>query len=527
MSSKVNFGAVLSFVSEKAEHLQSAILTAGLGVTGVAMASDALYYAVMRAVQRRAMCETMFNQTISWSKVPHFSEEREAMMRYLMKKFTQLSTYSLLCVNKGSGNTTILRKLATECKGVMYISLLNATTLEDVINILRTELNIRESAKMGTINLMLHKFLKLSEVIEEEAEHEWDEVTSVYEEVALDVKRRLKCLKKGGKGARGAYCSENCCQDDAAVLILDHIDGLENDAAAAIQRWAAACQVKALMHIVIVSSVGFRFFGTNPSTSQEIVVLAGASIKEGLAYAKLRLPSMQEEFIKKLVSRTGPKLGDINAACRFLNEDVNFITSEVICPNFTHEKDRQVSCLPTEPILALTDGVILDEELVFLRLEAFILFRFQTDFRNWHVYGYHSMADEELDLQRFYIFMIVLRLEKKIDEDILDGRIPPACPFANFKVFIDFECLFSFVPMHVFVSLLSQRSGVPLRCQFNEVGFLSPSDYKCFKWVIGEPGSERRTKVLSSLPALLPEGERHILEQNKIIQELLQTTTEN
>ena len=509
MSTTVNFRGVLALLSEKAENL----LTTGLGVTGVAMASDALYYAVMRAVQRRAMCETMFSQRILWNKPPSLSEEREAMMRYLMKKFTQLSTYSLLCVNKGCGNTTVLRKLATSCRGVMYISLLNAATLDDVVNILRTELNIKESAKMGTITLMLHKFLKLSEVIEEAADHAWEEVTSIYEGVAMDVKQSLR---QEGREDQQNYSYSHSCQEDAAILILDHVDGLENDVAAAIQGWAATCQQKALMHIVIVTTTPFRFFGTNQSTSQEVIVLAGASIKEGISYARNRLRSLEGDFIIKLVSRTGPKLGDINAACRFLDEDVNFITSEVICPHYAEGNEKPMVCIPGDPIIALQDGKVHDEGLVFRRLDAHLLFRFQADFRSWHVYGHQPMGDEELDERRFYIFLLVLRLEKRIDEDIAEGRTPADCPFSAFKVYIDFDCIFKFVPMRVFASLVSQRIALPLRTQFNEVGFKSPSDFTCFKWAMGELYTQKRSKFLSELPRLLPEAEKHVLERKDV-----------
>ena len=536
MSSDDKHMTMFHAMMHHAQRLQSTLLTTGLGVTSLAMAGDALYYVFMRALQRRAMGQTMYSQTLKNEPTSALIDRVDAR-NYILRKVSQLSTFTLLLSSVGTGSTTMLRQLASEERGIMYVSLLAAKTLEDVTQILITELNIAENVRMSTLSLMLHKWLKLSEVVEEDADEKWDHVTSIYEAIASDVQPRLErdaaafAKQKEKEGTPLAYPPRS-----SVVLIFDHTDSLDDEAAAAIQSWAAGCQVKGKIHVLLAAHTGFRFFGTAFAARQEVIVLPSVTLEAALRFSRKRLRNMPDEMAEKVVSRVGCSLGDLHQVFRFFEEDANIVTPNSLCAQFSRsgltsavmqdppgsEPTICIENLPLgdisvittsipNPIMSLDQGIIFSEKKLWQRLESYMLFHFQTRCRPWHMYGPHAMDDPVLDEQRFYLFCIALKLEQKECDDISCGRTPHGCCYATMSTSLNFEELFEFVPMRVYATYVDKRDTMPFSLMFNEARWLQPGHKKCLQWSMGVPSSVKRRRFVEQLPKLLEEAKHPMM----------------
>ncbi len=319
------------------QSLQDNIVATGLGVTTAAIAGNAIYYVFMRRLQHRAMMETMYRQSIVWRDKPSVSLDRTDVLQYLMMKVSQLNTYTVLSSRNGCGATTLLRQLSIQRPGIMYISLMTAKTIEDIISTLRTELNITENARMSAFQMIFYKVLKLSEVLPEESvSNQWDEVTALYEVVAADVSRLLTCertsCKKGGSKSKCQRMSHlfnlRGTPQCPVVLLFDDTDGLDADAASKLQGWAASCQARGKMHILIKSITVFRFFGNQYSLRMEMIRFPDITTESAMQLVRTRLPGMQEHIVREIVARVGVSIGDLIQACRFLEEDINVLALE-------------------------------------------------------------------------------------------------------------------------------------------------------------------------------------------------------
>eukprot|EP01063_Lacrimia_lanifica_P015758 TRINITY_DN22424_c0_g1_i1.p1 TRINITY_DN22424_c0_g1~~TRINITY_DN22424_c0_g1_i1.p1 ORF type:complete len:502 (+),score=84.31 TRINITY_DN22424_c0_g1_i1:82-1587(+) len=465
-------------------------LSATVWVSVTAVASDVVYNFVARRLRRMAQVQRVIAgagevSACALSRTAVVVGEKHHVCRVaerqrLLKRLRDCrSRYTLLVADVGSGMSSLLRGLANENHCVKYLSLAGVSGLAGLTQVFRVEYGLRESERMPVSYLLFHKII--AGVVAsggEEDESFGDDLNAFRDACAV-----IESLTR--------EAAQRC--STLPVLIVDHVDELDEEALQALQTWAAQAH-RAPLHVAIATDSPHQFFGKTHSSNMTIIGVRSPPAKDIAQYMRSRCNFLTDEQCMVIVTQiTGTYIGLAERACQCLLE---------------LRDDGRAGC---------ARAALRRLEQHFLR----ILFA-QT--RSLHLYCLQPLGDADLDAERLGVFRICRHLidleatggasgeqhgredeapsSRSFDAPLSphpDAPLPEDLPL---PASVTFDGLFALCPLPVYLRLLLKRSQLPLRTGFDTVSLRAPCYLMAMRWVLGTPGTAKREEADAMLERL-------------------------
>ena len=473
-----------------------------------------------------------------------FNEDRRTERRRLLGLIRRRDVYSILTSDLGRGGSTMMRQLAANHSGICYISFASASTLEDAGYILQREFGLVKVGETrrrdgGIFSFLFQTFFRRMAVNVDHDDNEDDNDASevrMWGNTLDKIESLMETAKKRGlinDNDPDAPCPkyQQCAP---AVIICDHLDGLESNVITRLQKWAVRASVsEGRFNIVFVVNDPLIFF-TNPSLKDaaSMIHMRPPTLTAVVDLLKALVCNKTQKILKKILMElyncdcktasehlaslfvnlvhtyTSVNIAMIKTLSHFLSLSTNTLLSSGTLSNMDSTTTADVAAAEylredDEENRDKFNGTLLQSILIDVRMhcirhflsarKALSLYHIYPVAQNLAIAGCEEETADIVNAARLGIFRLCVALYQKEQEHLhVSNQATPPHPALSSLVSqhnsacLTFDDVFQQIPAHVFDILCRPPYTAlhPFAVQFNTVTWRFPTARVAMHWVL-------------------------------------------